>query len=209
MILAVSLGTNVAVCLSSALPALVALVAVNAVVDIARHLIVLEIIRIISAMASGALEYGVVIGICVARRADSTRITVSDRERRVLRMVEYRAGPRCRVVARLAGRREKLRLRRMAGIRRVVVVGLMTADAGCGQSGVVVVDVAIGTLPRRNRVRSRQRERRVVVVKRRIGPYRRVMAQFASGRKTGRRMRRVRRARIVLLMARVAEGAVQ
>lgn len=52
--------------LSPALSVLVTLVAINAVVDISRHLIVLEIVRVVSAMTSGALEHGVVIGVRVA-----------------------------------------------------------------------------------------------------------------------------------------------
>ena len=42
-----------------------------------------------------------------------------------------------------------------------------------------------------------------------IRPHRRVVAQFTRGRETGRRMGRIVRARIVLLVARVAECVVQ
>lgn len=143
-----------------------ALVTIDAVVDIARHLIVLEIVGIISTMASGALEDGVVIGIGVAGRAHAAGVTVSNREGCVLRVVECRPRPRRSVVAGLASRREKLRLRGVAWVRRVVIVRLMTADADCRQRGVVVVDVAIGALPGRHGVRTRQRERSVVVIKR-------------------------------------------
>ena len=152
--------------LSSALSTLVTLVAIDAVVDVARHLIMLEIVRIISPMASGALEDGVVIGVGVAGRAHAAGVAVRDREGRVLRMVECRSRPRRRVVTILASGREKLRLRRVTGVGRVVVVRLMTADAGCRQRGVVVVDMAVGALPGWHGMRSSQRERRVVVVKR-------------------------------------------
>lgn len=152
--------------LSSALASLVALVTIDAVVDIARHLIVLEIVGIISAMASGALEDGVVIGVGVAGRAHAAGVAVSNRERRVLRVVECRPCPRRCVMAGLASRRKKLRLRRVAGVCRIVVVRLMTADAGCRQRRVVVVDVAIGALPGRHGVGTRQRERGVVVIER-------------------------------------------
>jgi len=187
----------------------VTLVAINAVEDISRHLIVLEIVRIVSAMASRALEHGVVIGVRVARRAHSARIAMTGWERRVLRMVECCSRPRRRVVACLASCREKLRLRCVAGIRRVVVVRLMTSDARRRQRRVVVVDVAIGTLPRRYSVRAGQRERRVVVVKGGIGPYRRVMAQFTRGRETSGCVSRIVRSGIIRLMARVAQSAIE
>ena len=195
--------------LSPALPVLVALVAINAVVDIARHLIVLEVVRVVSAVASGALEHRIVIGVRVAGGAHSARIAVSDGEGRVLRMVEGRASPCCRVVARLARCREKLRLCRVTGIRRVVVVRLMTSDARCRQRCEVVVDVAIGALPRRHGVRAGERERRVVVVKRGIGPHRRVVAQFACGRKTSSRVSWIIRGSVIRLVARVAESAIE
>lgn len=185
------------------------LVAINAVVDIARHLIVLEIVRIVSAMASRALEHGVVIGVRVARRAHSARIAMTGWERRVLRMVECCSRPRRRVVACLASCREKLRLRCVAGIRRVVVVRLVTSDARRRQRREVVVDVAIGTLPRRHRVRAGQRECCVVVVKRGIGPYGRVVAQFTCCRETSGRVSRIVRSGIIRLVARVAQGAIE
>ena len=58
----------------------------------------------------------------------------------------------------LTGSREELRLRRVAGVGAVVVIGLMTADAGGRQRRVVVIDVAICALARWNRVRTTQRE---------------------------------------------------
>ncbi len=141
-------------------------------------------------MATGALEDRVVIGVGVARGADIVRVAVIGRERRVLRVVESRVGPGRGVVAVLARRREELRLRRVARVRRVVVVGLVAPDAGRRQRRVVVVDVAIGALPRRHGVRPGQRERRVVVIERGVGPDDRVVAQFAGGRESRRGVRR-------------------
>lgn len=88
-----------------------ALVTVGAVVDISRHVVVLEVVCVIAAMASGALEDSVIIRTGMACRADIVRIAVCSRELRVLRMVEGRPGPRGRVVAVLTGGREELRLR--------------------------------------------------------------------------------------------------
>jgi len=141
------------------------LVTVDAVVDIPRHVVVLEILRVIAAMTSGALEDGVVVRIGVARRAHIAGIAVAGRERRVLRVVKGGAAPGCRVVAVLAGRWEELRLCRMARIRGVVVVRLVAPDAGRGQRRVIVVDVAVGTNARGHDVGAGKREGRVVVIK--------------------------------------------
>jgi len=142
----------------------VTLVTVDAVVDIPRHVVVLEIVRVIATMASRALEDGVVVRVDMAGRANSARIAVVDRELRVLRMVERGAGPSRRVVTILAGGREELRLCSMARVRGVVVVGLVTANARGWQRRVVVIDVAIRALPRWNRVRTCEGKGRVVVV---------------------------------------------
>ena len=59
--------------------------------------------------------------------------------------------------------------------------------------------MAVDAGSRRNRVRSGQRERRVVVIEGRIGPGDRVVAQFASRREAGVRHRTVRILEIVLV----------
>ncbi len=143
-----------------------ALVAIRAVVYVPTHLRMLEVRGIIVAVAGRALEHRIVIGVRVARRAHIVRLAVVGGELRVLRMVEGGTSPCSRVVAGLASSREELRLRRMARVRRVVVIGLMAADAGSRQRSVVVVDVAVGAYARRHRVRASQRECRVVVVER-------------------------------------------
>ncbi len=50
----------------SAATALMALVAVDAVVDIPRHILVVEVGGVVATVTAGALEDGVVIGIDVA-----------------------------------------------------------------------------------------------------------------------------------------------
>lgn len=185
------------------------LVTVDAVVDIPWHVVVLEIIWVVAAMASRALEDGIVVRVDVAARANSTRITVINRELRVLCMVERGAGPSDGVVAVLARGREELRLCSMARVRGVVVVGLVAANADGGQGRVIVVDVAIRALPRWDRVRACEGEGRVVVVERGIGPDQRVMAQLALCREASGRMRRIGRARVIFLVTRVAGRTVQ
>ena len=186
-----------------------ALITINAVVDIPADIRVVEIGRVIAAMASGALKDGVVVRISVTRGAHVIRIAVTRREPRVLRVIERGPGPCRRVVAGRARGREVLRLRLVAWVRRVVVVRLMAAHASDGQRRVIVVDVAVRANPWRHQVRARQRECGVVVVEGGVRPDSGVVAQFARGREAGGRVRRIGRARIVLLMARVAQGAVQ
>lgn len=55
-----------AIALTSALTALVALITINAVVDVARNIVVLEVGRVVISMATGALKHRVVIGIGMA-----------------------------------------------------------------------------------------------------------------------------------------------
>ena len=159
-------------------------------------------------MAIGALENRIIVRIRMACRTDSIGVAMGDREWRVLRVIERRVQPVRGAVAVLASGREKLRLRRMPRIRRVVVVGLVAADASRRQRGVVVVDVAIRAHPRRHGVRSRQRKRRVVVIEGRVRPMDSVMAEFAGGRETAMRHGAGRIVEI-RLVARDAERAAE
>ena len=168
-----------------------------------------EISGIIAAMAGRALEYRVIVRIRMARGANPVCVAMVDRELRVLRVIEGRTSPGGRGVASRAGGREERRLRGVAGIRGVVVVGLMAADTGRGQRRVVAVDVAVGAGPGRYGMGSGQGESRVVVIKGGICPDSGVMAEFTGRRESGRGMCRGGGTRVVLLVARVAQGAVQ
>src|SRR5579864_4527000 len=106
-----------------------ALVAIGAVVDITADIRVLEIVCIISAVAARTLKNCVVIRVDVASGADVIGVAMTGRERGVLRVVKRGARPCRGVVAGLARSGEKLRLRRVARIGGVVVVGLVAADA--------------------------------------------------------------------------------
>jgi len=128
-----------------------ALVAVHTVVDISVDALVV-LVRLGFRVAIGALENRVVIRIGMARCAHPIRVAMRDRERRVLRVIERRVQPVRGVMTVLASRREELRLRCMPRIRRVVVVGLVAADAYRRQRGVVVVDMAVDARARRHRV---------------------------------------------------------
>ena len=188
-----------------------ALVTIDAVVHIPVDVWVEEVGCVITAMTARALEYGIVVRVRVAHRANTTRGVVGVRgwELRVLGVIERRTRPGGRVVAVLARGREELWLRRVAGVGGVVVISLMAADTGRRHRGVVAVDVAVIAYPRRYRVRTGQREGRIVVVEGRICPYSRVMAEFARCREAASCMGRIGRAGVILLVAGVAERAVQ
>jgi len=128
-----------------------ALVAVHTVVDISIDALVV-LVRLRFRVAIGALENRVVIRIRMARCAHPIRVAMVDRERRVLRVIERRVQPVRGAMTVLACRREELRLPCMPRIRRVVVVGLVAADARRRQRGVVVVDMTVRARPRWNRV---------------------------------------------------------
>jgi hypothetical protein len=135
-----------------------ALITIDAVVDVTRDALMLEIVGIVTTVATSALEDGVAVRVDVAGSANIIRVTVTGWKWRVLRVVERCIRPGTRVVAVLTSSREELRLRRVPGICAVVVIGLMTADAGGRQSRVVVVYVAICTFTRWHHVRTGQRE---------------------------------------------------
>ena len=127
-----------------------ALVTIDTVVDIAADIRVLEIGWVIAAMASGALEDGIVVRIDMARGAHVIRVAMRGRELCVLRVIERGAGPGRGVVAGLARGGKELLLRRVTRVGGVVVVGLMAADAGCRQRRESVVDVAVCAHSRRH-----------------------------------------------------------
>ena len=161
--------------LSPALSARVTLITINAVVDVPRHVVVLELVRIIAAMATSALENRVVVGIYVACRAHVVGTTVGGGEMCVLRVIECGIHPPSRVVTVLTTGWEKLGLGSVPGIRGVVVIALVAADANCRQRRVVVINVAIRASAGRNSMRSGQRKCCVVVLESRVGPNRRIV----------------------------------
>jgi len=129
-------------------------------------------------------------------------------EWRVLDVVECRASPGSRCVTSLTGGREELGLRLVARVRGVVVIRLVAADTRDRQSRVVPVYVAVRALARRHCVRTSQRECRVGVIEGGVGPDCGVVAQLTRGWESRRSMVGVVGARIILLMARVAQRAV-
>ena len=83
------------------------MITVSAVVNVPVHIRVMEIGRVIAAMAIGALEDGIIIRVGVARRAHTVGAAVIDREICVLRVVERGASPSRRRMAGRARSREE------------------------------------------------------------------------------------------------------
>ena len=129
----------------------------------------------------------VVIVVDVAIGADPRRdhVGASQRPSR-LRVIELAIRPLNGVMALLAGGRE-------SGVRhrglRVLVVRLVARNARRIRNVVVVVDVAINAGPRRNLVRSGQREAGLRVIELAVRPLHGVMAHFARGREPRMRHR--------------------
>lgn len=177
------------------------LVTIGAVVDIASHIGVIEIGSVVVAMATRALEHGVVTRVRMASRADTVGVAVIGRE---IGVIKRRTSPCGGRVAGIAGGGEAGRL--MVWIGGVVVVGLMAAHARCRQRGVVVVDVAHHAGDGRRRMESGERESRIVVIERCARPIRGAVARVAGGRETGGSVRRGIGAVVVGLVARDAGG---
>lgn len=85
-----------------------ALIAVDAVVYVSVHLWVMEVARVVPAMASRALENGVVVRVDMAGRAYIVRTAMVRWKSRVLGMVERGVRPTRCVVAGLARSGEEL-----------------------------------------------------------------------------------------------------
>ena len=109
-----------------------ALITVNAVVDVPVHFVVLEIVRVVVAMASGALEDRVVTTINVAGGALAVCVAMIGWESCVLRVIECGSCPCARGVAgrALPGREENGILpRRVRRVRGAVVIALVAGNA--------------------------------------------------------------------------------
>lgn len=155
-----------------------ALVAVDAVVHVPADALVLRI-GICFRVAVGTGKYRVIIRIGVAGRAHTVCVPMVNREVGVIPVCR---DPRCGVMASGAGSRKSCR--RVVGISRASVIGLVARVAVRRQGRVVVVDVATGA--GNGHVRSRQRERRVVVIEAGRYPCRRVVTHVALLRKSHR-----------------------
>ncbi len=164
-----------------------------------------RVVLLMARVAQRAVQRIVVVDVTIG--ALPRRNGVRSRQRKPRRrVIEFAIRPQNRVVALLARRRESRMRHRRGG---VVVIRLVATEARRAGEGVVIVDVAVGALPRRNRVRPRQRKPRTAVIERCIQPRTRAVALIAAMREIRRHVIRVCRALIILQMARYAGGAAQ
>ena len=121
-------------------------------------------------------------------------------------VIKLGIGPQHGVVALLAGCWE-------ASMRHwrscVVVIGLMATDARRAGDAIVIVDVTIAALARRDGMRAGQRESGLRVIEGRRLPCRRVVARLAGLFKSARNVVRVRAVLKILQMTRYASRAWQ
>ena len=149
----------------------------------------------------------VVIIVDVAISTSARRHSVQSGQSEARRgVIELAISPLNRVVALLAGGRESGVRYRSGG---VIVIGLVTADARDIGDVVVVVDVAIGTLPRRNGMGSGERESRLGVIECRGLPRCSVMADIACLREAASHVVGIRGSLEILEMAGNASAAGQ
>ena len=149
----------------------------------------------------------VVVAVDVAIRALAGRHGVRSGQREPRgRVVKLAMAPEHRVMTTFAGGRET---GMGNGSRGAGIIFQVAGVTRCAIQRVVVVDMAIRTLPRRHSVRSRQRESGAVVVEGRIQPGSRVVTRGARLREVRRRVIRIRRTLVILQVTGDASRAVQ
>ena len=112
------------------------------------------VVGLVARNASGDRDVVVVVDVTVGASARRNRMRSRQRPAS-LRVIEFAIRPLDGVVALLAGCRESRMWHRTVRILEIVLVA---RNASRDRDVVVVVDVAIGASPRRNRVRASQRE---------------------------------------------------
>jgi len=164
------------------------------------------VIRLMAAETGSRQRGVVVVYVAVCTFARRHHVRSGQRECGVV-VVERRIRPRHRVMAHGARCREACR-----GVRGIIgrcVILLVAGVTRCAIQRVIVVDMTIGTLPRRHSVGSSQRESGAVVVEGRIQPGSRVVTRSAGLREIRSCVIRIRRILVILQVTRHASGAVQ
>jgi len=163
---------------------------------------------VISLMAAetGSRQRGViVVYVAVCAFARRHHVRSGQREPRGL-VVKLAMAPEHCVVTTLAGGRET---GMGNGSRGASIIFLVAGVTRCAIQRVIVVDMTIGTLPRRHSVRSSQRESGAVVVEGRIQPGSRVVTGGAGLREVRSRVIWICRTLVILQVTGNASRAVQ
>ena len=146
----------------------------------------------------------VVIVVCMAIGALTWRNRVLPRKREAgCAVVEVRIRPTRRAVAlpTLGVWEDRFSVLR---IIRASVIGLVAGEAGCARQRIIIVDVAIGALPRGHRVHASERKSRGIVIEFRIQPVIACVARLAVlNWECLRSVLRIRGVQIIRLVARV------
>jgi len=166
-----------------------------------------RVVLLVARVAQRAIQRIVVVDMAIG--TETRRHRVHARQLKSCRcMVESAIGPLNGVMAGFAGswKRGGDVVHRRKSVRVIV---LMARYAGRARQVVVVVNVAIGALARRNGVVTSQYEACAVVVEGCVEPRRRVVALVAALGEVRCNVIRIRSSLIVLQMARHAGGAVE
>jgi len=162
------------------------------------------VVLLMARVTQRAIQIVVIVHVAVGALPRWNRVRPGQREAGA-GVVECRIQPGSCVMALVAALRE-VRCH-VVGIRGSLVVLQVTAHAGRGGQVVVVVDVTIGALPRRNCMHARQREPGAVMVERRIQPGSRVVALIAALRKVRRHVIGIRCSLVILQVTGHTSGA--
>ena len=154
---------------------------------IRRTLVILQV----AGNASRAVQVVIVVHVAIRTLPRGNGVRTGQRKAR-FRVIESRRLPSCGGVAGFASLREPAtHVIRVGGSLEILQV---TRHAGRAGQVVVVIDVAIGTLPRRNRMRARQHKVHRGMIETRRLPRRSGVALQAIRREIGSHVIRIRRA---------------
>jgi len=170
-----------------------------------RRIVRRGVIILVAGVAQRAIERVVVVDVAI--RALTRRHSMRSRQRETsARMVKLAISPEHRIVTAFARGRET-RMGNGSGCASIIfLVAGVTRGA---RQVVVVVDMAIGALPRRHGMRSGQRESGAVVVEGRIQPGSRVVTRGARLREVRSRVIWIGRTLVILEVAGDTSRAVQ
>ena len=156
------------------------------------------VVVLVASHARGAREVVVVVDVTIGALTRRHGVRSSQREAGGV-VIEGSIQPATSAVALIAGLRE---IRgNVVWVRGALKILEVATHARCARQVVVIVDVAIRTLPRWNRVRPRQNESGSGVVKLPIGPRYRVVTLLAGRGEAGMGHRRGCRVEVGLMTA--------